>query len=63
MATDFTKTYSLTVKYTKLDEETIVDSEANVTIFRAKIKRAVGDVVPAQQGVYNAQIVGEVTET
>ena len=63
MAVSFNKTYSVTVKYTKLDGETIADTDANVVIFRAKIKRAVGDVVPAQQGAFNAQIVGTVSET
>lgn len=62
MATSFNKTYSVTVKYSRSDEEAITDSDMNVVVLRAKIKKAVGAVVPIQQGILDAHIVGSVTE-
>ena len=63
MATEFEKTYSITVRYARDDGATLADSDLGATELRASIKKAVSQVVSASRGILSAHIVGEVSES
>lgn len=62
MATEFEKTYSITVKYKRDDLATLTDADLEATELRTLIKKRVEEVVPASKGILSAHIVGTVTE-
>ena len=62
MGTTVTKTYSITVRYSKDDSGNLGASDLAYTELRAKIIKKLGQVVPMSQGNTSAHIVGSVTE-
>lgn len=64
MATEFEKTYSITLKFTYEDGSDIADTDLNATELRAKIKSWIeSKVASIQQGNLSAHIVGTISET
>lgn len=63
MATEFTKTYQIQIKYSRDDGATLVDTDLEATELRALLKKMIGEVVPASRGILSAHIVGSVSET
>lgn len=61
MATQITKTYSVTVTFEYIDGSTITDSDLNVSDLRTLIKQKIGDVSNWQKGNINA-VPGAVSE-
>lgn len=62
MATEFSKTYSVTVTYKYDDGGTIVDSDLNPSILRAEIIKRIGGAAKISKGILNAR-PGSVTES
>jgi hypothetical protein len=63
MATSFNKTYSIEIKYNYSDSRTILATDMNVEVLRAKVIKRIGEEVGhIQQGDLNANIVGSVSE-
>lgn len=62
MATEISKTYSVTVTFRYIDGGTIADSDLNVSELRKEIKKKIGGVSNVQKGDINA-IPGTVSET
>ena len=63
MAKEFSKTYSITLKFTYEDNTDIADDDLHTTELRAKIKNWIeGKVGNIQQGNLSVHIVGEVSE-
>ncbi|TET73259.1 MAG: hypothetical protein E3J56_04305 [Candidatus Aminicenantes bacterium] len=64
MATEFEKTYSITLKFSYEDGATITESDLNVGILRTDIKSWIKDKVGSvNKGNLSAHIVGSVSET
>jgi len=62
MATEISKTYSVTVTFRYIDGRTIADSDLNVSELRKEIKKKIGEVSNCQKGDINA-IPGTVSES
>ncbi len=63
MAASINKTYSIEIKFNYSDDRTILATDMNVEVLRAKIIKRIGEEVGAiQQGDLNANIVGSVSE-
>ena len=58
-----TKTYSISIKYSRDDGETLLETDLKFTELRKVILEAINGVVPISQGITSAHIVGEVSET
>lgn len=63
MAKEFSKIYTMTVKYSRDDGEALADTDLEATELRKHIKKAVGEVVPISRGILSAHIVGSVSES
>lgn len=62
MATSITKTYSITVKYSRDDEGAITDTDLEYTELRAHVMKKIGQAVPVSRGILSAHISGSVSE-
>lgn len=62
MATEFNKTYTVTVKYSRDDVAAIADTDLNVTVLRNQVIKAIGAAVNVTKGVHRSDIVGTVSE-
>lgn len=64
MATEISKTYSITLKYTYEDSRAIAEDDLHVAELRGKIIDWINSkVAHVQQGDLSAHIVGTITET
>ena len=64
MATEFSKTYSIELKFAYEGREAITDADLHCAELRAKIIKWIeGKVAHVQQGNLSAHIVGEISET
>jgi len=61
MATEVSKTYSVTVTFKYIGGETITEDDLNVSELRKEIKKKIGEVSNCQKGNINA-IPGTVSE-
>jgi len=62
MATSITKTYSITIKYSRDDEGTLTDTNLEYTELREHIMKKIEQSVPASRGILSAHISGSVSE-
>jgi len=62
MATSFTKTYSVTVTFSRDDGEAITDSDIQSVELRAEIKKGIEAASRIQKGIFEAQ-PGTVSES
>lgn len=63
MATEFEKTYTITLKFSYEDSSTITEDDLNVGILRTDIKKWIADkVAHINKGNLSAHIVGSVSE-
>lgn len=63
MATEFEKTYTITLKYTYQGVSEIDEDDMNVAILRADVKKWIeGKVGHISKGNLSAHIVGDVSE-
>ena len=62
MATEITKTYSVTVKYTYNDQSEITQDDLHVDALRTLIKEKIATLAGWQKGNLNANLVGSVSE-
>ena len=64
MAKEFSKTYSITLKFTREGGADIAEGDMNVAVLRDKIKKWIdGKVAHIQQGDLSVHIVGTVSES
>ncbi len=63
MATTFSKTYSVTVDFSRDDEETITESDLQSVEMRAEIQARILSAVQSSKGIYSSHIDGSVSET
>jgi len=63
MATSITKTYTISVKYTKGNLETITASELNTVALRDHVKKMINQITKVQMGIYQGIRTTEVVET
>jgi len=62
MATSITKTYSITVKYSRDDVRTLTDTDLEYAELRKHIMKKIEQSVPCQRGILSAHISGSVSE-
>lgn len=62
MATEISKTYSVTVKFTYNDGSAIADDDIHMVELRTLIKEKIATLAGWQKGNLNANIVGSVSE-
>lgn len=63
MATEITKNFSVGVKFTKADGETLAADDIIYVQLLAQIKKSITEQCEASMGVYEAHIDGEITVT
>ena len=63
MATEITKTYQVSVKFTYNDGSEIAEDDLHVGVLRTDIKEKIKQLAYWQKGNLNANAVGEVSET
>lgn len=64
MAKEFSKTYSITLKFTREGGADIAEDDLNVAVLRDKIKDWItGKVGSINMGDISVHIVGEISET
>lgn len=61
MATEFTKTYSISVTFKYEDGRAITDADLNVSVLRGEIRKGIEEASRIQKGDINAQ-PGSVSE-
>ena len=61
MATEINKTFSVAVKYTRNDEETISSTDLAYVKMVAQMSKSIGELANASMGAIDAHIVGEVS--
>ena len=63
MGTTISKTYTMTVKYSRDDSEDLAADFLTYTTLKTSVKKAISEVVPRSKGIVSVHIVGEVSET
>lgn len=62
MATSFSKTYSVTVDFSRDDEAALTDADIQAAEMRAEIIIRIKEAVESSKGIYSSHISGSVSE-
>ena len=63
MSTSITKTFSVTVKFSRDDQEDLAADLIAYTELKKELKKSIGEIVTASKGILSSHIVGDVSET